>query len=360
MPRAALIIVTLTALTPTAYAYGPRVPQPLVPHQRATIYGAPEDVLDKPLCKGGRRWATLRCRDPRHYVVTNEFDHQLFYPYIAGLRGGYAGVGADQSFTFIAWARSELAFLLDYDPVVVRVNLVHLAMIKHSPDVLSFVARYGEQGRAAAVAILRRAYAGHPEQKQIIADYEAQRQRLAEHFRHVLGTRYLQSHWLHAPRDYRYVQQLALRDRIRVMKGDLLKGKTVSGIGAVTHRLGIPLRVLYLSNSEDFWRYPKAFRESIASLRTDERSVVLRLWEDRAGCQPRRSPFVYVVHDSHDFQKKLGARRRYRSVKAFAREAQPAGEDVATIGPVEQLAPARVPLIPVPRRPRASQCPRRR
>jgi len=52
--------------------------------------------------------------------------------------------------------------------------------------------------------------------------------------------------------------------------------------------------------------------------------------------------------------------RRYRSVKDLAREGKPALGDALTIGEVEQLAAAKVPLLPVPRPVQSARCPRQR
>jgi hypothetical protein len=88
------------------------------------------------------------------------------------------------------------------------------------------------------------------------------------------------------------------------------------------------------------------------------------VWEDRSGCATQSAPFVYAVHDAQDFQRKLGD-RRVRGVRAFAGEARPGGDrattlGAVTIGAVEQLAPPKVPLLPVPRAPRNAKCPAQR
>ncbi len=308
------------------------------------IRRVPEDALTARLCPRRRPIATLRCRDPRHFVSTNEFDHNLWRPHITGLGGIYAGVGAEHQLTFVAWARSKIAFLLDYDPVVVRINLVHLALLQHSPDPRTFVGRFDAPGEAASLAILRRSYGDHPEATAIVAAFRAHRPRLARYFRMVLGRQSTGSHWLHRTGDYRYLRTMAREGRIRAMKGDLLGDRALRGIGKLTSDLRIPLRVLYLSNCEQFWaRYPTAFRRNISSLVMDQRSVVLRTWRGKRR-SPKARPFAYVVQAGPDLQHKL-VDRSYPRLATFQAEARPEG-DVMRIGKLG--SPGRRPRLRAP------------
>ena len=58
-----------------------------------------------------------------------------------------------------------------------------------------------------------------------------------------------------------------LTDRIRRMTVDLTRNKGVKGIGDAALDLGVPIRVVYLSNAEQYWKtYPEQFRDNMLAL----------------------------------------------------------------------------------------------
>ena len=65
--------------------------------------------------------------------------------------------------------------------------------------------------------------------------------------------------------------------RIRPMVADLNGDRGVVGIAAAAQKLGVPIRLLYLSNAEEYWtRYSEGFRANLKALPFDERSQVVR------------------------------------------------------------------------------------
>src|SRR5688500_16308575 len=89
--------------------------------------GTAEDVLDKPKCRPGSKRNFTTCKDQQTYVHTSEGYLHVFRPYIEPLGGAYVGIGSDQGLTLAAWARSERAWLMDYDPPVVHMNRIERA-----------------------------------------------------------------------------------------------------------------------------------------------------------------------------------------------------------------------------------------
>lgn len=83
--------------------------------------------------------------------------------------------------------------------------------------------------------------------------------------------------------DYAHVRQLVLTGRVQALCADLTRSGAVASIGVAARRLGVALRVLYLSNAEEYWeRLPQPFRDNLRALPVDERSLVLRTlltWE---------------------------------------------------------------------------------
>lgn len=51
-------------------------------------------------------------------------------------------------------------------------------------------------------------------------------------------------------------------------------------VGERAARLNVPIRVVYLSNIEDYFSYTPGFRDNLLSLPTDEKGIVLRTMQN--------------------------------------------------------------------------------
>lgn len=298
-------------------------PPPLSDAERAIFLGSDEDVLDKPKCEaGGKKRVTLKCRDQESYVRTNEWHLDEFEPYIRGLGGAYVGIGSDQGLTLIAWSRPELAWFLDYDIAVVAMNKVVRAFVLHAEDPEAFVALWkkGRTAKNAARALLEQEYAADPDLDLLVETHAMYRDHMRRYFTKMLryAERPRHFHFLHDPAGYAYVRAMYQHGRIRILGGDLLRDKAIAGIAAAAKQLGQTVRVLYLSNAEQYWNYTQVFRDNMRALPLDDRSVVLRLlWNARWGPE-KLGPFFYIVQAGLDFQTKLEApaRKRVRDRKS--------------------------------------------
>ena len=279
--------------------------EPLTAAQRSIFYGSAEDHLDKPVCEGTKKRVTLKCRDVRHYVRMNEWHHQVWHPYVKGLGGGYVGVASDQNLTFVAWARSEYVWLMDYDPVVVRVNRVHRALIKAAPTVDAFLKLWSPAGRKQAQQAIRQEYSSSKELKGILSAYRIYQAEIYGAMRQAMAQKkHKRSYWLHDEGDYAYVRKLHQLDRIRVMGGDLLKSTSLIGIGEAARKLGVTIRIAYTSNAEEFWPYPESFKKNFTGLPMDAKSVILRT-RHSSKYGPRIGNYVYLVQGGLDMQEQL-------------------------------------------------------
>jgi len=302
------ILSLLTALFLPGLAAGeaPAL-QPLAPAERAILWGSPEDVLDKKPCVGTRLAATLTCRDAHSHVTTNEWYHNVFVPYIRDLGGGYVGIGSDQGLSFIAHARSSVGWLIDYDPTVLLVNLIHRGLILRSGSSKEFLARWSDDGAGAAAAALAEVYAAHPERGSVVRAFRSYRKTLEDHFRVVMNIGRTRSyHWLHDPGRYRFVREMFQRDRIRIMPGDLLKDRSLQGIADACRKLKVSVRILYLSNAEDYWKYTPQFKRNMVTLPFDDRTVLLRTKTTHDG--PTIGKYQYVIQRGLSFQRLLRER----------------------------------------------------
>ncbi len=294
-------------------------PTPLSAKWKKILLNTPEDELTKKACIRGRR-VTQKCRDKLHYVHTNELYHNAYRKYLSNRGGAYVGVGSDQNLTFIAWAKSRFAFLMDYDPVVVWVNLINRALVLHSPNRQDFLDLWEGKNWKKAWKILRKEYKGHKDLKMILATHKQFGYRLRFHYlKRVKRWRKtwvpVDYSWLHHDEDYGYIRKMFLNKRIRVMKGDLLLNKSLRGIGTACRKAGIPVRVVYLSNAEQFWHYPGHFRKNFQNLYVDDQSILIRTIFTKAYGAPLDRSWIYIVHKLKHFQKQLADKKMYSVYK---------------------------------------------
>lgn len=270
------------------------------------------DVFKIPLCKREGE-ASQKCRDPWSYVTTNEPDQHLFAPYLKNLGGGYVGLGADQGFSFIAHARSEWAWLFDYDPTVVRVHWILRAVILASPTRQDLVLAFDEKAAKATSEIVEKSFAdsAFPGGKPLSAA-EAEATRMTFHtVRGQLHDAYLRNmnsgndfHWLRSDEAYKHVRLLHQQGRIVALKGNLLTTVAIPSIAASAKKLGVQVRVYYTSNADDQWPLNQAYRDSLLSLPFGERSVMVHTTIPMSRGKVRHD-WDYVVHDGLDVQRRL-------------------------------------------------------
>jgi hypothetical protein len=263
----------LTSLLATVLLAAPAwAVQPLTPEQKSTFWGSPEDPPAKTLFGVSDEFVG------RHYTTGDEWHAELWQPYIKDLGGGYMGVGSDQAYLYIGWARPEFAWLTDYDPLVVDLHAVYRAFFLEAETPEAFVKFFAPGQQTTALDRLEHHYAGNAKLKTYKEIYNRNRGNI--HYRLTLLGKSMRKAkmpcWLTDPETYAYVRDLVRAERVRPLVADLLAGKGVQGVAAAARKLGVTLRVVYLSNAEEYWPYSQQFRANMTSLPVDEKSRILR------------------------------------------------------------------------------------
>ncbi len=261
-----------------------------------------------------------------HYIQSNETRHDLYFPYIADKGGAYIGVGSDQNFTLMAAARSELAFLIDIDSRVVDLHRMYEVFVSRAETPEALVEMWNAPQEAASVAVLREALHDLPEKdvRRIVSGYRVGRETVYRHLLRVIGrTRDGRpTSWLSDPEMYAHVRAMYQTGRVRMMAGNLAGETSLHTIAAAARALGVPVRVLYMSNAEEYFKYTPTFVGNIEALPIDEQSVLLRTiyskkWE-------HADLWAYQVQPLVDFRGRL-ADRRNRSRNPMLRYAEQEG-----------------------------------
>ncbi len=281
------VTLSLCAVPATAAGLGP-----LSPDQRAILWGTAEDPAPEEL--GG-------INDDfkgRHYVAGDEFRLHLFAPKLRGLGGGYLGVGSDQAYVFIGWARPEIAWLTDYDPLVVSLHQAYRVFFLASPTADQFLQCWSAANSKASVALLREKLTGQA-QKGAVAAFQQSRGlvalRLAKVKRGLKAAG--EPGFLDDDAAYQHIRTLLQTDRIRPLSANLLADKGLAGVAAAATKLGVPIRGLYLSNAEEYWSYTPQFRKNIAGLPFGDGAMV---WRTLSGFK-KNGDYCYHVQTAVSF-----------------------------------------------------------
>ncbi len=265
------------AAAPSRHAdvLAPAVPTalgPLPSRTRRVLLASPQD--EAPAEFGG---VTDAARG-QHYLTSNENGLHAFEPTVRDRGGGYVGVGTDQGYLLVGWARSEFAWFIDYDPMVADLHGIYRALLIAAQTPEGFLALWAAEGRLEAHAAIDE-HAPAPVRASLRRLYREQRARVARRLTDTAATMAEAGVpcWLDDPAQYDHVRALVRHGRTRAMVVDLAGERGLEGIGRAARTAGIDIQVTYLSNAEEYWRlYPTRFRRVLAGLPMPDHAVILR------------------------------------------------------------------------------------
>ena len=342
MTRRLAALLTLVALTSTSTALAdlpswlrlaPRLPvdraTPLPPPLRQIAEDVPDEGTPSP---------------DEHYPVSNEHRHDLFFPHIRDLGGAFIGVGADQCYTLAAVQHAELVWIVDFDPLVSLVHRMYAVLVPASEEPRALVARFAPESPAAPEALLRAELASGA--GPVVSAFRRNRERMHASLRHsarnVVGGE--GATWMSDPVLYQRVRALHQGRRIIARNGDLTRDGALRAVARAATRLRLPVRVLYFSNAEQFFRYGEELTASLDALPTDARSVVLRTFRERGAPYPPRDRWHYMVQPVDDMRARIheNGYRRSRQIVLDLMASESLGANGASV--VDSRVPRRLDL----------------
>lgn len=313
MRTVALSLAFALALPPLASAQplarpswmepAPRIPPdpsvPLPPALRRVAEDVPDEATPSP---------------SEHYPVTNEHRHDLWFSHIRDLGGAFVGVGTDQCYTLAAVQNAQVAWIVDFDPIVPLVHRIYGVLVPLSEDPAALVDRFSPERSEQTQALLRERLGPDPRADAIVRLYARNRDRMHVYLRRALRNVVdgVGATWLSDPELYRRVRALHLGGRVIARNGDVTADRALRGVGRAATRLGLPVRVVYFSNAEQFFVFDSEFRANLEALPRDERSVVLRTFRVRGAPYPPRDRWHYMVQPLWDLLARI-AESGYRS-----------------------------------------------
>lgn len=256
----------------------------------------------------------------RHYFVSNENQHHLWRDAVSGLGGIQIGVGTEQNYLLAGWSRPEVLVLLDFDQWVVDLNWVYGLVFEHSasPDELIDAWRYRSRERVRGW--IHERWPEPPELWRKLRAFEKARPEV-----HARLERLRQRHqklgvpsFVDDQAEYDYVAGLWRLGRAISVRGNLVEATTLADVAAFAERAQLPVRVLYLSNAEDYFDYGTgSYRRNVLGLPFDAKSVVLHT-------KPRDGSYYRYLAQSADNYRAWIASGRARSFCELFAHAEPA------------------------------------
>lgn len=259
-----------------------------------------------------------------HYPTSNERRIDLFMDHIANIRGGYIGVGTDQNLSFIAKARSEYAWLMDFDPIIVRVNKIHVLFLQNAKTYQEFRELWNRKNKKKSFEIVRTKYESDKDEFKLIQiawnlafqNYSGVPDRLNE--LDYMSKKFKLVSFHNSPEEYQYIRNLSVEQRIQPVVGDLKGTVSMKSIANASVELKIPIRIVYTSNAEEYFKFHENYRTNILSLPIDEKSVMVRTMT--TGTKPvfgfpdgekfpDSYPFHYNIQPISNFKEWLKAKK---------------------------------------------------
>ncbi len=249
-----------------------------------------------------------------HFTISNEYRHDLWFPYVRDIGGVYVGVASDQNYTLMAVARSELGYLIDLDRQVVNLHRVYMALISQSADPDAFLERFTAKSLKDTKALLEPALADLTprDRSDALKFVEDNQKALYDYLKIVRNTKRGEQGvtWLADPSLYDYIRRMVATGRLRPLNGNLLGKKAMATISASITALGKQVGILYVSNAEEYLYYTPQFATNVRALPAASNGVVLRTihdrfegWESNGDGDKR---WNYQVQPLDDFQERLG------------------------------------------------------
>jgi hypothetical protein len=213
-----------------------------------------------------------------HFWVSDEKTHYLWKESVTDLGGIMVGVGTDQMYTMAAWAKPSVLILMDFDQAIVDLHHAYEVFFKSAKTIQELTALFQPKSERSTIKLLETELKDPEQRKRSVRAYKLSRQLLWARFRNS-RTRY--TRWKVASiftddAQYQWVRQMWATGRVYSVRGDLTAKQTLNDISAFAKSYGEPIRVLYVSNAEQYFPLRSGYQQNIEGLHIDDSSLILR------------------------------------------------------------------------------------
>lgn len=255
---------------------------------RGLVAGIRDDAIDEvPICTDRVGLSSLDCKDPVNHVTPNEERYHVVLPYLTNRGGGYVGVASDQNYTFVVEAKSEYAWFMDYDAVIVHLHQVARAVFLKADTREDFVSWYDPARSEELEALLDETYPDDPDLKFYKSHVARFKNRLFRHYTRQMApdAAWGDRGWLRTEENYLWIRDLWRTGRARTVKGNMLGENAMKDIGEAARKLETPIRVYYTSNAPSAWgsEMTPSYKANVRGLPMDNQSIVLQVFGFKTG-----------------------------------------------------------------------------
>ena len=239
-----------------------------------------------------------------HFWVSDEKTHYLWKEPIKDIGGVMVGVGTDQMYTMAAWAKPSVLILMDFDQAIVNLHHAYQVFFKHADSIQALTKLFSPKSEKSTLALLKREIRDPVQRKGSMRAYKLSRQLLWARFRNA-RTRYLrwkEPSFFTDDAQYQWVRQMWAAGRVHSVRGDLTASQTMADISAFAKAYGEPIRVLYVSNAEQYFPLRSGYQQNIEGLPIDDKSLILRT----ARFGPKKAAdgaYHYITQTISDFRR---------------------------------------------------------
>jgi hypothetical protein len=277
-------------LTACLLAVAPAAPTPLAPEQAALLAAIPADPPPEHITNDA------------HFISSNENQHYLWKEALEKAPGGvFVGIGTDQNYIMAPWSRPDVLVLVDFDQLVIDLHQIYRLVFLHAKSAREFVRLWLPSHEKDIAALIEAEYKDEAERKHMIDALHETRGFVSIRLKQLKET-YTElkiKTFLDDPAQYDWLVGMWKAGRVRAVRGDLTANLTLKGIADAAKKLSLPVRVLYLSNTERYFKYEQPFKDNMLAQPYDDKSVVLRT----VGLAPKggNDPYLYLVQKVDNF-----------------------------------------------------------
>ena len=259
----------------SALGQGTRTSPEFSAEELAAYHSIPQDSTAGSLAAG------------KHFLASNEKGLERFFPHVRGLGGVYVGVGTDQNYLLAGWMRPELLFVMDFDPWVIQMHHLYRLAFLHARSPGEFYKLWTPKGVKKIERWIIESDAPPASKETRLQVLRQARWKVYWRLRYLKRkyARTWQRSFLNNSEQYNHLRAMHRTNRVIALCGNYVGRKTLKGIVRTVHQHRRIIRVFYLSNSEDYFCYRRVFREAVAAMPVDSRSLVLRTiyWKFKSG-----------------------------------------------------------------------------
>lgn len=214
-----------------------------------------------------------------HYVASDESHHFRFKKDLDALGGVFVGIGTNQNYTMLPWAKPELAIMMDFDQMVVDVHRLYRVAFLNTATPREFLKLWTRRSAKRFKAFIETSYGDDPKMlKNVKRAFRYARGRISRALRRTKKTlrEHRQSSFLTSQDEFDFIVRMFKEDRIVMLRGDLTKDGTMRRFGDVLRKHQQIVRVYHPSNAEQYFPYKENYRRNVRALPHDAQSIVVR------------------------------------------------------------------------------------